>query len=150
MEIALIIVSVAFVATLIKFYRFYKISDKIINSKQIDKDLVEKCKKFLKKQNEIYIGRTCLLYRYPVNHGKIKFKCDFQVEVAELTENMAKVKCIDFWTDYDWANRNKQKLKDFISGQWIEIKYLKPIVDNRQIRQDKLNKLLYGDPIEDE
>ena len=145
MTAALITTIILFIGSVIMYQiKVMDLKKKINDFENSNTYVVDRCKKFLETHNKLSPGRRAF-WKYNMMHGAKRFDVQFEVEILSLTENKAKIKTVDFWTDYNWARNNKQTVLNYIDDRWVSSSELKPIMDNREIRQDKLNKLLQSE-----
>lgn len=99
------------------------------------------------KKRGFFPGDSVIIKDYPLIIGKgtpteVSITCDYEAKVLEVSSNRLKVSAYDVTSSNSIAKSNKQSLIDFLQNYWVDIDRSELIMDQKQIREDKINEIL--------
>lgn len=119
---------------------------KLLNESSSTKDKFDEAKKELTK---IVPGDMVIRPKYPLMWGKgtdqeERFEVTFELEVLEISDKKLKVKAIDYQTTNKKAldPTSKSGVLGIIDGQWVSKSEVELLVNDRVLRDIKIDEIL--------
>ncbi len=145
MEITLFILSLSTLLSLIFIGFLFNKNIKLQREISEMKFAVEKVTKEQEELVSIDIGDKAIIPNYGLTYkDEDSFTVTYEVEILEVSEDIVKVKSIDYTTTDKIARdpQLKPSILAFIDGKWIEKTTIELIVDGQMRRDRKLKQIL--------
>ena len=143
MEIIFLIPAVILSAALAYFaYNQYNRNiELIVENKSLEKEI----EKLSNNYYDILPGKKALVSDYKfIFNKKDKFSVDYEVDILEISERRVKVKAYDYTSNDAIANdpSSKNSIVSFLDYKWIDKSEIEVILDEKNLRDIKLNEIL--------